>query len=487
MSNGGVIGADNRATVFAAPGVWTLDEVYNFRLQDNWPNFPTAQPTLMDVVFANASNGVQGFRVNDQNFIHPVGNTDGRFTANTSTDVLTIISSGFPDGHSLSVDDELFFTEGSPGDLPNPLTSVQPYYVETVVSSTEFKVASSIGGPAIDLLSVGTDTASRQVFKRPKSTDPTIDIEIYHFSASAFPSGYTLTSLLELGEDVDADDRLTAVVIDKDFVLDTDGILKITNDRRRFGLVVASKQNIQIGPGQLVSPQFRDDTGVRGNPTFRRYQLERSSPFANGYLRSGGNGGNGGSNLTPRQGFYQFMNVYSGAGGGNFGGAGGLNSNPAAFTETHGLGTKGGDGRNSTPASSGVHGGGGGGGNSKGLRIVNNAGPSTTDGEENLHNTVILHASDISLPGPLPFANIDMRGGNGGTANMNAAAPAPPSANFGGGAGGGNVYIYHSGSYSNSGTISVAGGVGNPVSVPVPTQPRTGQPGTSGNIVVQPI
>lgn len=462
MSNGGVIGADNRATSTAAPGVWNIQDVYNAQLTGDWPGLTISDPGLIEFVMSNAIGGIQGTVFEDVNFVHPVGNTEGRFTVNSGTDTFTITTSGQPPGHLLSVDDEVFFVEATAGDLPPPIVPNTPYYIESVPTTTTFKVSETIGGAAVSLISNGTENADRKIFKRPGASDPTIDIEIFHYDAGNFPSGLTITGDQQVGEDVHADFRLTCVVVDKDLTIDTGGTLRITGDKRRFGFLIASREDVQIGPGTWTIPNFENNQSpnptTRGHSQFRRWQIDKTVPFANGYLVAGGNGGNSGAGRAGPG-----PPIDNGGPGGGGGSAiGGTAGTP------NGNGTLGGAGPGGGPQ-------GGAGGPGGGL-----------PGNQNkMRNLGIVHGNDITIPGPAPTVRINTAGANGAN-GVNGNYTASGAGGGGGGGGGGSIYILHAGAYTNNGTVLVDGGTGG-LGGPGPINSGfAGQPGGSGTIIVAP-
>lgn len=477
MSNGGVIGASNAATALAAPGVWNIQDVYNARLTGDWPALAIQDPGLIEFVMFNAVGGIQGTVFEDVNFVHPVGNTEGRFTVNSATDTFTITTASFPEGHLLSVDDEVFFVAATATDLPPPILPDTPYYIESVPTTTTFKVSETIGGAAVSLISNGTENADRKIFKRPGPSDPSLDIEIFHYDAATFPSGLTIDSLQSVGENIDADFRLTCVVVDKDLTIDTGGTLQIINNRRRFGFMIASRENVQIGPGTWTIPHFQNITPPgpqqRGHPQFRRWSISNRLPFATGFLVAGGNGGSKIPGLAPNGG-----NQSAGGGGGSaFGGLGGSAAG-AQFGGNPGRGTKGGDagpGPQSpnpysfTPVGTGFAGA----GNTYGLKGVSPS-PVNPSALDLLRNFAVVVGNNVTLPGPHPVANIDV----GGFKTRSFPLPSFTQRQNGGSTGGGNVYIIHAGTYTNDGSINVAGGTAN--------APLGGAGGT-GNVIIEPV
>lgn len=461
MGNGGIIGVTNRAIGLSAPGVWTVKEVFYARYSNEWPGSLTDDPSLIEYVMSNAVGGIQGAVFQDVNFLHPVGNTEGRFTVNSATDTFTITTSGFPEGHLLAVNDEVFFEEATAGDLPPPIVPGVSYYIQSVPTATTFKVSETIGGSAVSIIANGQENVSRKIFKRPGASDPKIDIEIYHYSAAVFPSGLTITNDTQVGEDIDADFRLTCVVVDKNLTIDTGGTLRITNNRRRFGFMIASRENVQIGPGAWTIPMFQNVTPPgpqqRGHPQYRRWQVSKEGPFANRFLVAGGNGGNGSQKTGEPTNPLPSSPGPGGGGGSAFGGQSGF---------PNGAGTLGGGGVPSSwfqgvdpvffqPIIVPVPGGGPAGG----LPGANNT----------MRGYAMVVGSNVTIPGPSPTVRISTVGANG----------SPHPSHGGGGGGGGTVYIIHSGSYTNNGTISVAGGTGG--------TGGSSSPGGAGSIVTIPV
>lgn len=70
--------------------------------------------------------------------------------------VLAVNDSFELDGHGFATGDVLYFRVESGGALPAPIVTGQAYYAIETVSNSFFKVASSSGGPAIDLTTDGS-------------------------------------------------------------------------------------------------------------------------------------------------------------------------------------------------------------------------------------------------------------------------------------------------------------------------------------------
>lgn len=451
MSNGGVIGASNAATALAAPGVWNIQDVYNARLTGDWPALAIDDPSLIEFVMSNAVGGIQGAVFQDVNFVHPVGNTEGRFSVDAASNTFTILTSGFPEGHLLSVGDEVFFVEATAGDLPPPIVPDVVYYIESVPTTTTFKVSETIGGAAVSLISNGNENADRKIFKRPGASDPTIDIEIFHYDSGTFPSGLTITSDQQVGEDIDADFRLTCVVADRNLSIGTGGTLRITNNRRRFGMMVASREDVEIGPGTWIIPNFQNATPPgpqqQGHPQYRRWQVSSEGPFAGRFLAKGGNGGAGG---TAPPGPTRPGGGGGGSALGGTAGAGGVANNPGG-PGLPGRGTLG------APSPAGGTGGG-------------------LPGNQNImRNLAIAYGDNITIPGPAPTVRINASGVPGGAAIQGGG---------GGGSGGGIVYVLHAGTFTNNGTIDVNGGAGGSSNV---GGALFGVPGGAGTVTVMPV
>lgn len=452
------------------------------------------EESLMFFIMSNAVGGISGTLFEDVNFPHPVGNVDGRYTANSSNNTLTITTSGLPEGHGLSANDQVFFEAADVGDLPSPLQPNTTYFVRTAPTSTTLTLSIAPAGSELNLTTNGTDTASRRILKRPGPSDPSLNIEIFHYDKATYPSGLSVTGTTSVGANVDDDFRITCIVVDEDINING-GTLQVTSNRRRFGLVVASRKNITVN-GTINVPNFNNSNPSlpapqrSGHPQFRRWRIDGRSPFANGYLRSGATGGAGGGG-----GFNTFGISTMSVGGG--GGSGGSTFGGGVFPRNS-IGTRGGGGGaggRAYPAGDPGRGGGGGGGFVGGAAGPPSNPPSAppgtaaTAGTSILKNLAILYGNNITITGPGPTVRINMKGGNGGNAGFGGL-------NFsagggGGGGGGGVVYIYHSGTYSNSGTINVSGGSGGSGGPTPPSPPggagAAGTAGAAGSVVVQTI
>jgi microcystin-dependent protein len=79
------------------------------------------------------------------------GTSVGTITADASTDQLTLVA------HGLAVNDIVHFTNTG-GALPTGISANTVYYVQTVVSSSVFKISTTRGGSALDITGNGTGT-----------------------------------------------------------------------------------------------------------------------------------------------------------------------------------------------------------------------------------------------------------------------------------------------------------------------------------------
>jgi microcystin-dependent protein len=86
------------------------------------------------------------------------GTSIGTLTANASTDEITVSA------HGLSVNDIVHFTNTG-GALPTGISANTVYYVQSVVSSTIFKISTTRGGSVLDITGAGsgTNTAHNKV------------------------------------------------------------------------------------------------------------------------------------------------------------------------------------------------------------------------------------------------------------------------------------------------------------------------------------
>jgi len=466
MGNGQVLGVTKTPTSSDAQGVWSLQDLYNARLVDAWPSvIRLGEQGLVDFIYINAKDGITG---DVFNYVppYPVGDAGtGNFTASSSTSYFTLTN------HRLAVGDQVKFVEGG-GALPDPIVEGQVYYVESVPTADTFTVSGNDGGLVLPLTSNGTADNDRRVFKYPLENDPSggfnVEVEIFHYDLASYPAGLTVTTTLRLGENADKPERITAVVVDGNFTI-SGGTIGVTNDRNRLGFAVLSRANVDVGGGRgIVQPPFtlanETDNSVG---KFRHWRITSSTPFANGYVLRGGNGGN---MLIPPN------NFGGGAGGAAFGGTAGTataNPNPSV-SGLPGVGTQGGR-AHSSPA---LRAGGGGGGGSP----VGSGGPaggvpgspgSLPDGA-----MVFIAGNNITIP---PTGVVGVRGGAGGAGSSVPFYYTVLYGYGGGGAGGGLVGVYHAGTLTNSGSITAAGGSGGPSGV------GAGSPGGAGNVITAPI
>jgi len=439
MIRGGLLGKEASPTTFQASGVWSLDEVLSAKIQKTWPFIGGG---LVDFIYAAAKDGELVSFVPD----YPVGDQDtGNFSVSASSQDIAVSD------HRLEVGDEVFFMSGS-GVLPDPVSLRTIYTVVATPSSDTFRVSRTPGGPSITFDSEGTQHDTRRVMKRVRSgSDPSggaaIEIEMFHFPISDYPTGLHVTDTMNFGEDADRSERITAVVVDGPLTFGG-GMIRVTGDKSRLALVVASRDDVNVGSGRHIrNPPFKLASEPEVTTKFRPWLLTGSLPFDDAILKRGGDGGYGGEGGRISSGI-------GGSGGAALGGstdpgpAGRQGNGPDSDPE----GTRAGDG--GTASNDGGGGGGGGVSSGSGGTSPNNNG---NPGSESVGGALIIAGKNVTIPSG---GVLDARGGNGGNGGGSTPNRNNSQGGGGGGAGGSTITVYHAGTFTNDGTIDASGGLG---------------------------
>lgn len=287
------------------------------------------------------------------------------------------------------------------------------------------------------------------------------EVEIFHYSLATFPTGLSVASLLEIGEDADKPGRVTALVVDGPLTLQAQ--IRVTNDRSRLAFAVLSRDDVDVGDGRnIVQPRFTYAEEPDATEGYRPYILSKFAPEASRFLKAGGDSGRGGGTSPTNP------DGQGGSGGVAFGGTQEPWPQPA-------VGTGGGEGGIGLPPNRG--GGGGGGGSPIGVG-GSAAGGNGSPGNLPVGGPVILAGNNVTIP---PSGTIVTSGGPGGPGGFS------PSPLRGGGGGGGSaghpITIFHTGVFVNNGTLDASGGEGGSFAPGA----SSGREGGAGEITTAPV
>jgi hypothetical protein len=130
---------------------YPLDDLSRKILQERQWVFTGKTHTTTGLILTDFIAVGQFFRINTRARVALACRALSSFTANAGTDVLTNTSGH----HNLKGSDRLVFA--TTNTLPDPLSEVQIYYPVSITEST-FKVSTSEGGSAEDIIDAGTGT-----------------------------------------------------------------------------------------------------------------------------------------------------------------------------------------------------------------------------------------------------------------------------------------------------------------------------------------